>query len=309
MNALSQSDNLTILLYHGVTDSLSMGIENFSRKHIAASEFDEQMAWLRKHATVLSIDDVCEFSFRGKKWPHNAVLITFDDGFSNNEKIAASILDHYNLPAIFYVCVGMINTNLMFWVDRIESCINRTQEPIITIRLDQPVTFRLDTPANKIQCVIDIKQYCKGTKVEEKNRVLGELEALTGIIPDVTDADNYQMMSWDQLGNLDRNPLFTIGGHTLYHDIMAKQDPARLEVDVRVSLDLLKYKLGHEVVQYSYPEGQADHYNTAVISTLKQYGVICSPSAIEGTNPVGTDLFHLRRNMVGFMGRPFPFFS
>jgi hypothetical protein len=40
---------LTILLYHGVTDQVSRGIENFSGKHIDHAVFRQQMAYIKKH--------------------------------------------------------------------------------------------------------------------------------------------------------------------------------------------------------------------------------------------------------------------
>ncbi len=45
---------LTILLYHGVTNSPGTGIENYSGKHIPADDFTRQMRTIRRHCTVLS---------------------------------------------------------------------------------------------------------------------------------------------------------------------------------------------------------------------------------------------------------------
>ena len=53
--------------------------------------------------------------------------------------------------------------------------------------------------------------------------------------------------------------------------------------------------------------GQTEHVDARVIVTLKQAGVTMSPSAIAGFNQPGSDPFHLRRIIVGFMGLPFPF--
>ena len=41
-----------ILLYHGVTEHLSSGIENNSKKHISFIDFKDQMKWLKKHANI-----------------------------------------------------------------------------------------------------------------------------------------------------------------------------------------------------------------------------------------------------------------
>ena len=73
--------NLKILCYHGVTNSASDGIENFSGKHIEEKIFYRQIDFLKKNCTVLSMDEVIELSMQKKIWPQNPVAVTFDDGF------------------------------------------------------------------------------------------------------------------------------------------------------------------------------------------------------------------------------------
>ena len=116
-------------------------------------------------------------------------------------------------------------------------------------------------------------------------------------------------MNWQELKAMNASDLFIIGGHSLYHNILSMISPfEKLALDIDTSLALLKYHLDQEITHYSYPEGQAIHYNQTVIDYLKQQGIICCPSAIDGTNPQDSlDLFHLKRVMVGFMGREFPF--
>ena len=47
------------------------------------------------------------------------------------------------------------------------------------------------------------------------------------------------MMSWDELKSLNDNQLFTIGGHTLYHDIMsahAKEEDMFKDIELSIGL-------------------------------------------------------------------------
>jgi len=299
--------SLVMLLYHGVTSGPSIGIENFSRKHIDANEFERQMSLIKRKCTVLSIEDVVDIALREQSWPKNPVVVSFDDGFKNNATIAAPILDKFQIPAVFYICAGMIETNCMFWVDQIEDCINLTERYRICIELDSVVTFELGSPEDRIQAVSAIKAFCKKSDVCDKNRILANLMEATGVTPSFNHATNYKMMSWDEVKSIDRNSLFTIGGHTLYHDSLSAQTAENMRLDIQISLGLLEYNLQHSVKHYAYPEGQAYDYHQNVIDTLKEFGVVCSPTAIEGINPDGSDLFHLHRIMPGFMGRAFPY--
>jgi hypothetical protein len=66
-------------------------------------------------------------------------------------------------------------------------------------------------------------------------------------------------------------------------------------MEIKTSVDLLAQKAGVYSPHYSYPEGLAHCYSDEVIDTLKIYGVICCPTAIDGINQVINDLFHLYR--------------
>tara|TARA_B100001057_G_scaffold493573_1_gene588287 strand:- start:52 stop:972 length:921 start_codon:yes stop_codon:yes gene_type:complete len=299
-------NELTILLYHGVTNSLSDGIENFLCKHIPVEHFEKQIRFIKKNCTILSMDDVVNIRNEGAAWPKNAVAVTFDDGFKNNYTTAASILEKYDCSATFYICAGMINTNLMFWVDEIEDCINRTSKREISILLEKRITLSLDGYIDKTLAVGKIKKHCKLVDEETKNRVISELISETHITPSSEASQNYKIMTWEEVRKLNSSSLFSFGGHTLYHDIMTAKKIDDLTIDIDATLSLLNYNLKQITTHFSYPEGQSNHYSDLVISALVDRGVLCCPSAIDGVN-VDEDLFNLKRIMPNFMGREFPY--
>lgn len=299
---------LTILLYHGVSQTKSRGIENYAHKHVPADDFADHLRFLKRNCTVLSLDEVVALHNAGATYPKKSVAITFDDGFANNHDVAAPILDDFDLPATFYISTGVINTDLMFWVDILEDSLNRTEVEEISVPLnglDQ--TFDLSDQDRKLVALDVIKGACKRLPVEAKDEILDVVQAQTGITAEIGETENYRKMTWKQVRELDRNQRFIVGGHSLYHDILGLQTPARADLDIRTSIDLLAYQTGRVQTHYSYPEGQPHHYNEANIQTLTDKGIVCAPSALAGLNPVGTDLYHLRRIMVGFYGLPMPF--
>lgn len=297
---------LTILLYHGVTNIVQKGIVNYSGKHIYLKIFENQMKFLSKNVDVLSMNDVVEIYRQGKGWPKNAVAVTFDDGFQNNYINAAEVLEKYKIPTTFYVCAGMINTDLMFWVDKVEDCINRTKNSSLKIKLSDYCQFDLSNDKYKINAINEIKKYCKTLASDEKNQIINNLIEYTGVKPTIESSSDYKLMTWAELNNLKKNKLFTIGGHTLSHEIMSSQNIEKMKTDVKATLSLLDYNLNQKTRHFSYPEGQNHHYNRNVISLLIENGIICSPSAIDGIN-FKEDLFNLKRIMPNFMGREFPF--
>ncbi len=299
---------LTILLYHGVTNSVSQGIENYSNKHVPVTDFRRDMSWISKHCTVLGMDEVTELVKNGDPLPPRAVAITFDDGFANNHSVAASVLDEYSIPATFYISAGIVNTDMMFWVDALEDCINLTKAPSIDVTIDsEQQSFDLTNQPAKISALETIKRWCKQVDTLTKDDRLAQVMRVTGIIPDCSHADNYKKISWKQVRELADHQQFIIGGHSLYHDILASQTLRREESDIKLCQALLSHVLERPITHFSYPEGQQNHYRPETIKILKEVGVVCSPSAICGLNTIDDlDPFHLKRIMVGFYGIPLP---
>lgn len=292
--------NLKILCYHGVTNIASNGIENFSGKHIEEKIFYRQLDFLKKNCTVLSMDEVIELSMQKKIWPQNPVAVTFDDGFKNNASIAAPILDELDIPATFYICPGMIDGDQIFWVDKIEACINLTKEKSFKLDMNGEVKFLVESHQSKINAVQKIKNFCKSVSADQKNKIIADLINRTNINPDPSHAENYQIMNWDDVCSLNESNLFTIGGHSNNHEIFTNQNREEIYQDIKNSLEKLRSYLNQTIKHYSYPEGQMNHFDEYVIQQLKLFNIACCPSSIEGSNEPTVDLFHLRRYMVGF---------
>jgi len=303
------NNELTILLYHGVTNIQSRGIENIQGKHIQALDFAMQMEYLRKHCHILSLDGFLEIKKGGDTLPPKSTIVSFDDGFRNNYSIAAPILEEHQIPAVFYISSGVVSTDIMFWVDILEDAINLSAKSTINVKLDKEVEFSIRNNREKLQALARIKGYCKTATAVEKDRIIQETQEAAGVVAKVCHSDNYQKITWKELKEMHENSLFTIGGHALYHNILSSMEASLLKKEIRASLDLLEINLQSPITHYSYPEGQAHHYNQEVINQLKENGIVCSPSAICGMNSITEDPFHLKRIMVGFSGIPFPFWD
>jgi peptidoglycan/xylan/chitin deacetylase (PgdA/CDA1 family) len=300
---------LTILLYHGVTEIPNNGIINLQNKHIKSDIFFSQMEFIKKNCSVISIDEWIYLTSKNKPIPDYPTIITFDDGFKNNIKVAAPILDHLNLPSIFYISTGVIDTDSLFWVDKIEQCIQYSKVKNIELCLDKKTIFNITSVEEKSSALIKIKKWCKSSKANIKDRIISELIIQTKVTPNKNLHDNYMTMSWNDLQELNNNKLFTIGGHTVSHNILSSISTFDREFQIKNCIEKLSTKLNTEIKHFSYPEGQSDHFNDDVISTLKENGILCCPTAIHGYNDYKDDLFHLKRVMVGFENIKFPHFN
>ena len=91
------------------------------------------------------------------------------------------------------------------------------------------------------------------------------------------------------------NGLCTIGGRTHSHAILSHLNDDELERELDLSLTMLRDEAGIVTVHYSYPEGQEHCFNGKVIAKLRERGIMCCPTAIDGTNDRSETPFLLKR--------------
>ncbi len=289
-------ETVTIFLLHGVEDGVETQVRNYTRKHLPRDYFAGFLRDLTRHGTPVSMDAIVAAHQGGTALPPKAFAITFDDGFENNLSVAAPILDEMGVPATFYVTSDFIDRNRMSWMDRIEFAVE--QKP--TGRLALPWGERRFASVEDRKALLDdIRLNVKSTADLDPEAVASDIQVQLGF--DETWSSDHPLdrkLTWAELRRLAEPELFTIGGHSHTHPILAFLDDAALAFEIDRSLALLRDRAGLVVQHYSYPEGLAHCYDDRVIALLKDRGIVCSPSAIEGRNTPDIDLFNLRRIMV-----------
>jgi len=126
------NNSLHIFLYHGVIKN-NYRIRNYNSKHIEKDYFYKQLKDLKKNGYPISMEDVIGFYDENEPYPPRAFSVTFDDGFANNINIAAPILCDLRIPATFYVTSSFVENNIMYWIDQIELCFERTSQNVLNL--------------------------------------------------------------------------------------------------------------------------------------------------------------------------------
>jgi peptidoglycan/xylan/chitin deacetylase (PgdA/CDA1 family) len=102
---------VTVLMYHHVMPVPSNSIA------ITPSTFDSQMKYLQDHGFhPVSITQMDDFVNTGKRLPEKPVLITFDDGRTNQLTYAVPILKKYGFTATFFVVKKWVVTTSQFFM-------------------------------------------------------------------------------------------------------------------------------------------------------------------------------------------------
>lgn len=288
-------EGLAIFLFHGVVDSPAHLVRNYNRKHLTKQAFADVLDDLSEHGAPVSMDDVYDWCRGEADLPSRSFAITFDDGFENNLSVAAPLLAERNIPATFYITTGFIEHNRMSWIDRIEYCIEQASCPV----LDLPwweTAKTLTTAEDKIAALNDIRNEVKTSPGINPDELVEFIFDQCGL-PSVSGTDDPldKKMTWEEVQELARSPLFIVGGHSHNHNILSFLSPEELARDLDTSLALLRDRAGIQSAHYSYPEGLVHCFSDDVIAALKERGITCCPTAEDGINPAGTDPFLLRR--------------
>jgi peptidoglycan/xylan/chitin deacetylase (PgdA/CDA1 family) len=294
---LGQGD-FVILLFHGVVDKSEYRVRNYTRKHLEKKYFRRCLTDFLEVAEPLSMDQIIEHTQTRKTFSKKFFAVTFDDGFENNFSVAAPILKDLGIPATFYFSTALLENNGMSWIDRIEYLFELKPQGKINLPW-KTESSEFSSKEEQIEILKEIRTHIKSSPNIETDAFVENIfyQLKHPVIQSTQDPLDLKL-TWDQVKKLNSDPLFTIGGHSHNHTNMAFLKEADLKWEVEMSLQLMNEKGGIKPRHYAYPEGLKHCYSETVIEELKKNGVICCPTAIEGANHWGEDLFELFRVIV-----------
>lgn len=295
--AVLRRDEVAIFLFHGVIPEQVHRVRNYTRKHLPQADFEKALAGLRSRGRPLSISQIADMMAAGGTLPEYGYAITFDDGFENNLTVAAPLLRRYETPAMFYVCSSFVDENRMSWTDQIESALEAA--PSVRVQIAE-LAFdkQLASARDKIETLDMIRGYVKNNPDVEPYGFAARVVGCAGGLPKERDRWLDQKLTWQQVGELAGDRLFEVGAHGQSHRILSFLSEHELKREVSESIGKLREATGRQIRHFSYPEGLEHCYSPEVIAELKAAGIVCSPTAVEGTNGPGTDPFRLRRTFV-----------
>jgi len=97
---------IPVLNYHQINNTAHNALT------LSSQEFEAQMAYLYQSGyTTISPDQLIDYLQYGKSLPPNPILITFDDGYEDNYRIAYPILQKYNFTATIFLITDFISRN------------------------------------------------------------------------------------------------------------------------------------------------------------------------------------------------------
>jgi len=252
--------------------------------------FAEQMSYLAAHYAVISMAELLDACQNHTPLPRRAVMVTFDDAYSDFAEHAWPILKRCRIPATLFVPTAFPDhPERGFWWDRLHQALRETA------RQDELVTpagrFRLATPKQRAQAL---------RRLREHTITLPHREAMTGVEQVCGELGlsrlAHRVLGWEALRQLAREGV-TLGAHTRTHPLMHRISIEEARTEAVGSLRDLESEIGAVLPIFAYPGGGL---SDQVVQMLEQAGFALAFTTARGINDLrAADRLRLRRINLG----------
>lgn len=280
---------VVVLVYHRV-GKLPLDPQMLT---VSPDNFRRQMAVLRDSYPVLGA---------GEDWSsvnEPSVVVTFDDGYADNVLEALPVLQEYGIPATFFVTTGNIGTDLEYWWDDLERLV------ILSSRF--PECFLLKdhlfgrewptkTGEERLKMYGDLHRMMKMVDAPRRGEWMGQLRDWAGAM--ARGRSSHRAMSVEELKELAKSDIATIGAHTVTHTPLSAQDQLRQREEIIKSKQSLEGWLCRKITLFSYPFGGRAHYTPETARLVREAGFIKAFSNFPGQWHRLTDPYQIPRHLV-----------
>ena len=308
-----ENQNLTVVMYHYVRDL------KYSRypsiKGLDVTLFKEQVAFLKKHYSFVTVEEVIAATQGIHKLPSHPILLTFDDAYIDHFTYAFPILKNEGVQGAFYAPVKAVTQHKVLDVNKIHFILASTPEEKMSSLLKEIALLldkyrevyhlesfefyykklahldRFDTKE-----VIFVKRLLQVELVEElRNIITTELfKKIVGVEEAAFSRELY--MSEEQMKCMVSAGMH-IGSHGYDHYWLGSLPKEKQEVEIKESLKFIE-NIGGDIKHWTicYPYG---NYNDDTIALLKEnhcaLGFTTEVKLADINNQMGDNVFKIPR--------------
>lgn len=251
-------DRSHILTYHSVHTGnyIDNKLEfNSDAISVSADLFEEQICYLSKNYNCISLSDYID-KIKADTLPNNSIAITFDDGYKNNLTVALPILKKHQVPATIFIASGLIDRSANLWWLELEYLINHTSSICFTMHKEEN-HLDLDSKEKKVHALLLFAKLFRTLNLQEQVSILKQVRANSSYVFSYDDL----MLTWDEVRNLSKESLITIGAHTVNHPVLRHLSPEHLTNELRQSKIKIEEEIDLPVEMIAYPYGlKSDAY-------------------------------------------------
>ena len=267
-----------ILLYHLVfPDSTPKGTWNAGLV-LRVAQFKRQLMWLTHRYQIVKLEDYVSILRQEPQETRGKVAITFDDGYRSVVDLVAPFLESQQVPATFFCTTRHVNQQDLLWFVYINALCSERVYQQITV---QGTNYRLDSREPSLKAWRAIIKLARES--EDPIGFAADLENQYPLPSEVM--RKYAGVTKEQLMELGRSKILTLGGHTHNHPYLDQISYQNQVQEMSVNKKILEDLSGKPVSLFAYTGGV---YNSDSIVAAQAVGFDAA-FAIASKN-IGADL-------------------
>ncbi|CAN5878200.1 polysaccharide deacetylase family protein [soil metagenome] len=273
---------LSIVTYHNIADH-ELTFPHPEVIDATPRQFRSQMEILGRYCTPITIDDLVR-ALDGAPLPKNAVMVTFDDGYSSCHDVALPILRELGIPATFFIATQFVEERRLYWWERIALLVaNGTKRGRIAYPSRMELMPRDSATRRRLDDII------KDTPNLDVDRFLAETAHALGVpwTPEIeAERTRGLIMTWDQVRALAAAGM-DVESHSRSHRVLQTLEPDELRDELSGSRADLEARIGKKVRAIAYPVGRRVGRRARWIrEALTQAGYLIGLTNASGVNRI-----------------------
>jgi peptidoglycan/xylan/chitin deacetylase (PgdA/CDA1 family) len=206
-------------------------------------------------------------------------VFTLDDGYKDNAAFAQPVFQALNCPYTIFVAPRIAEGTCELWWRILELVVNA--KPRFTGQVaGHSFDMATASDAEKQQAWAILFPVIEALEQHEQRRVIRDLAAQCGI-----DSDSYCQsvaMNWDELRAINKDPLCTIGAHTMNHLAVGQMSAADATFELTQSRKIISRELAEDTAFNAYPYGDEPNATARDFELAKAAGYAASLTTRKG---------------------------
>jgi glycosyltransferase involved in cell wall biosynthesis/peptidoglycan/xylan/chitin deacetylase (PgdA/CDA1 family) len=265
---------------------------------VSRDHFREQLAVINRIGLAVSLDQLAD-ALPSQNFPRRSVVLTFDDGYLDNLENALPLLREAGVPATFYIVTGHIGRTGEYWWDDLERLVlgDTALPDVLRLQINgraREWSLRTpDEPAARQRLFFDLHRELRPLAASQQAEVVAQLRSITGVTGEARPL--YRCLTAEELSSLAREPLITLGAHTVTHCDLDYWTKAEQAAEIVGSRQTLEGIIGRPVEHFSYPFGS---FNDDCLVVCAENKFRSAVSVLEGPIRAGSHCYALPRCVV-----------
>jgi peptidoglycan/xylan/chitin deacetylase (PgdA/CDA1 family) len=214
--------------------------------------------------TFASLDQMCAHLEGGSG--HKLLALTFDDGYRDNYTLAYPLLRRLQVPFAVYVTTSFPDGAAVLWWEAIEQLLMDQDQ----IALADGRVLACRTSQEKLDAFVCLRAEIMALPSDRLPDSVNAMFAKAKF--DWQQLCAVHAMQWDEVRELARDPLVTIGAHTLSHPVLCALSAEQASAEMQDSRDRLAARIGTPVTHFCYPFGSRNEVGVREFELARKLG-------------------------------------